>query len=112
MQADMDKVVHMRIEGTMAEMLLEIDKEQYEPFVRMQSGKKVIYVQLLKVLYGTMRAALLFWRKLSEKLTTLGFVLNPYNQCVANKVIDGKQGTVLWHVDDLKVSHVDEKLVT
>ena len=37
----------------------------------------------------------------------MGFVLNPYDLCVANKVVDGKQITVCWHVDDLKVSHCD-----
>ena len=25
--------------------------------------------------------------------------------CVANKIVDGKQFTVVWHVDDLKCSH-------
>ena len=29
-----------------------------------------------------------------------------------NKVIDGKQCTILWHVDDLKISHVDAAVVT
>jgi hypothetical protein len=31
---------------------------------------------------------------------------------VANKVVDGKQCTVVWHVDDLKISHMDPKVVT
>jgi hypothetical protein len=31
---------------------------------------------------------------------------------VANKKINGKQCTIVWHVDDLKVSHVDPKVVT
>jgi hypothetical protein len=31
---------------------------------------------------------------------------NPYDLCVMNKMIKGKQLTVAWHVDDLKVSHV------
>jgi len=29
---------------------------------------------------------------------------------VCNKVIDGEQSTILWHVDDLKYSHVDPKV--
>ena len=40
------------------------------------------------------------------------FELNPYDPCVANKMIGGKQMTVCWHVDDLNVSHVDPKEVT
>lgn len=35
-----------------------------------------------------------------------GFTINSYDQCVANKVIDAKQCTIIWHVDDLKISHV------
>ena len=31
---------------------------------------------------------------------------------MANKTINGEQCTVCWHVDDLKISHVDEKVVT
>lgn len=35
-----------------------------------------------------------------------------YNPCVANKIVNGKQLTVVWHVDDLKVSHVEPLVVT
>ena len=37
--------------------------------------------------------------------------MNPYDPCVANKIINGKQLTVVWHVDDLKASHVDPKVI-
>jgi len=30
---------------------------------------------------------------------------------VANNNIEGKQCTILWHVDDLKISHVDKDVV-
>ena len=42
----------------------------------------------------------------------MGFILNPYNSCVANAVIDGKQCTIVWHVDDKKTSHMDRNVVT
>ena len=32
--------------------------------------------------------------------------------CVAKRVVNGAQCTVCWHVDDLKVSYVDEAVVT
>jgi hypothetical protein len=31
---------------------------------------------------------------------------------MANKTIDGKQCTIVWHFDDLKISHVDPAAVT
>lgn len=105
MQADMDELVHMRFTGKMVELLLEIDRGMYEPCIVVERGEKVMYVELLKALYGTLRAARLFWEKLSAKLREWGFTMNQYDSCVANKVIDGTQMTVAWHVDDLKVSH-------
>jgi hypothetical protein len=60
-----------------------------------------------KASYGLLRSALLFYKKLVKDLENYGFEINPYDPCVANMMIDGKQMTVIWHVDDLKVSHVD-----
>ena len=41
----------------------------------------------------------------------MGFRLNPYDRCVANKMINGKQCTMVWYVDDNKLSHEDPKVV-
>ena len=113
MQADMDDIVYVRFTGPIVDQLLEIDRELYESCVIIERGEKVIYVELLKALYGTMKAARLFWEKLSGLLTQKwGFTLNPYDSCVANKTINGKQCTVVWHVDDLKISHVDPDVVS
>jgi len=59
-----------------------------------------------------MKSALLFYRKLVADLTSLGFEINPYDPCVANKMIDGKQMTICWHVDDLFIGHDDPNVVT
>ena len=42
----------------------------------------------------------------------MGFKLNPYDLCVANSQIKGKQCTVAWYVDNNKISHVDDTVVT
>jgi Reverse transcriptase (RNA-dependent DNA polymerase) len=110
MQADMDDMVHMHLVDVMVQLLVEIDAS-YAKFVCTENGKQVMYVQLAKALHGTLKAAMLFWHKLTEFLEGIGFVTNPYNRCVANKIVDGKQCTVAWHVDDLKISHVDLRVV-
>jgi hypothetical protein len=110
MQADMDEVVHMRLAGKMVELLLRIAPE-YEQHVVIEGGQRVLYVLLLKALYDTMRVALLFWRKLTSKWQEWGFQMNPYDLCVANKMIGGSQCTVMWHVDVLKILHVNRKVV-
>jgi Reverse transcriptase (RNA-dependent DNA polymerase) len=111
MQADMDSEVHVRFTGKMVELLLELNHDTYAPYVTMEGKEKVLYVKLLKALYGTIRAARLFWEKLSKKLQEWGFKANGYDSCVVNKIVNGKQLTVAWHVDDLKISHVDVAVV-
>jgi len=101
----------MKLEGALAELLTRVDP-QYNRYMSVEKGKKVIYVELKKALYGTLQAALLFWQSLSEFLTDeLGFKINRYDSCVANKIINGKQCTILWHVDDLKISHVQHEVI-
>ena len=41
----------------------------------------------------------------------MGFEINPYDPCVANKMDQGKQCTITWYVDDNKISHVNENVV-
>jgi hypothetical protein len=111
MQADMDELVHIRFTGKMVDLLMEIDPNMYGPCVVKGGKETVMYVELLKALYGTLRAARLFWEKLTGKLLEWGFTANPYDPCVMNKNEDGTQFTVAWHVDDLKVSHVKSSVV-
>jgi hypothetical protein len=107
MHADIDELIHVRLEGPMAELLTRVDPEKYRKYVVEENGKQVLYVELQKALYGTLQAALLFWENLSSFLIDeLGFTANPYDKCVVNKMIKGKQCTIIWHVDDLKLSHV------
>jgi hypothetical protein len=42
----------------------------------------------------------------------MGFELNPYDSCIANSTINGKQCTIAWYVDDTKISHADPNVVT
>ena len=111
MQTDINDTVYVRLSGPLATLLAKVDKDKYEKFVVEEGGKPVIYVRLKKALYGTLNASLLFWKDLTAELKGWGFVVNPYDECVANKMVNGKQCTVLWHVDDLKISHVDSKVV-
>jgi hypothetical protein len=38
----------------------------------------------------------------------MGFEINPYDPCVANKMVNGTQMTIRWHVDDLMISHLSQ----
>ena len=45
-------------------------------------------------------------------MESMGFEMNPYDPFIANKMVKGKQMTIIWHVDDLKISHRDGLEIT
>ncbi len=68
-------------------------------------------MECLKAVYGSMVAALLYYKKFVKSLTKKGFKLNPYDGCVANKTVNRKQITICVHIDDCKISHESTKVV-
>ena len=84
----------------------------YQSYVTYKGKQPVLYTELDKVLYGTLQAALLFRQKLSAFLIDKhGFEQNEYDWCVINKMIEGKQCTIAWHVDDVKMSHTKQEML-
>ena len=55
---------------------------------------------------------MVFYGRLVSDMIDKRFKINIYGPCVANKMIKNKKMKVYWHIDDLKVSHVDSKEVT
>jgi hypothetical protein len=87
-----------------------MEPELYGPFVVEENGKKVLYVKVLRAIYGMVEAALHWYNKFRKDFEEAGFVFNYYDPCVVNKMVNGKQHTIVFHVDDLKSSHVDPKV--
>jgi hypothetical protein len=103
-------VVHIR--GPLVDILVSIAPGVYGPYVSTtKTGQEVLIVECLNTVYGTMMAALLYYKKFAESLKSTGFKLNPYDPCVANKIVQGKQITVCFHVDDCKLSHEHPKVI-
>ena len=76
----------MVLKGELAEMMVLIAPQIYRKHITIDGkGSPVLYVKLQKALYGLMRASLLFYQKLRKELEEYGFVVNPYDPCVANK---------------------------
>jgi len=112
LHADMEDNMHMLFEGTIAELIIKLEPILYRKYIWYnKNGKPMLYVQLKKALRGMLQAVLLFSKLLSNTLQEWGFTINKYDQCVANKIIRGKQCTIVWHIDDLKISHVDKDVV-
>ena len=102
--------VIMKLQGEYVEYMCK-SNEAYRKYVCYVNGVKTLYLKLLRALYGCIKSALLWYELFTSKLQKMGFELNPYNKCVANKTVNGKQCTVLWYVDDVKVSHVEKGVV-
>ena len=89
MHADMDDIVHIKLVGKMAELLVMTDPKLYRKYIKIEGGKPVLYAKHRKALNGTLKAALLFWKLLSKTLQKWGFIANPYNPYAVNKQIKG-----------------------
>ena len=85
---------------------------QTQKNVRVQNEVKVIYLRLLKALYGCMESALMCYDLHFKPLKLHGFLINTYDRCIENSTIQDKQCTIVWYVDDKKVSNVDEEVNT
>jgi hypothetical protein len=100
---DEDKVI-MRIRGHMVDVLVKVAPRVYGPYVLTdKQGSKQLLVKCLNVIYGTMVASLLYYCKFTRSLKNQGYVMNPYNPCVQNKMIEKKQIMICFHVNDCKV---------
>jgi hypothetical protein len=113
LHADVEEDITMVLKGRLGELMVQVAPNLYRKYITVdRKGMAILYVKMQKALYGLLRSALLFHKKLVANLESDGFLLNPYNSCVANKVVNRKQMTVCWHVDNLKVSHCNPNQVT
>ena len=80
-------VVIVKFEGDSVDIMCQVNPA-YEEFVEIKRGKGFVFFQLLKALYGCLRSALLWYNLYVSILKGLGFELNRYDQCVANKIIN------------------------
>jgi hypothetical protein len=115
-QAEMPEVepgeerVMMKITGVLVDMLVEINPTLYGPHVVYEKRGKVLYVQVLKAIYGMLLSAIIWYRKFHGGLESERFKFNPYDPCFANQPKKGSQQTIIFHMDDLKSSHKDARI--
>ena len=112
LSADTDDEVFMIFRGKMAELMVSANPTLYRKYISYRKkGDALLYVSFQKALYGCLKSALIFNKKLVGDLEAHGFEINTYDLCVANKTVGGKELTIKWHGDDLKISHVNRKFV-
>ena len=96
LHTDTDEEIIVVLEGVLDELTVKVDPSIYHKYVTLNSkSKSLLYVQIHKALYGLLRSALLFYQKFLRDLEVSGLELNPYDSCVANKMVHGYHMTVV-----------------
>ena len=80
-------------------------RDEHEQHVTKEKSKRVLYLVLNKALRVCAQSALLWCELLAGTLIDVGFTLNPCELCFSNFEIERSQFTIVWHVDDDKISH-------
>eukprot|EP00804_Cyclotella_cryptica_P024924 CCRYP_011832-RA/>CCRYP_011832-RA protein AED:0.76 eAED:0.44 QI:0/-1/0/1/-1/1/1/0/172 len=89
----------------LAELMMLAAPQIYCKYVTTDTkGEPVLFIKLQKALYGMLKSASLFYKKLLTNIVAKGFTVNLYDPCIATKTIRGKQMTICWNVDDLIIS--------
>ena len=110
LKGDMEDFVLIKLMDEEVDIMCKVD-ETYKEYVIQEGKHRVLYMQLNKALYGCMKSAIIWYDTFVGTLKDLDFKLNPYDPCVANLTIDGSTLTIVWYVDDCKISHKDPKVV-
>ncbi|CAJ1950974.1 unnamed protein product [Cylindrotheca closterium] len=104
-----DRVI-MKVTRLMVQYMIDLDLT-YCDYVVYENGKRVIYVVILCAIYGMLQALLLWYQNLRASLEEYGFVFNRYDPCIANIMVNGKQLTIRFHVDDVLASHMEQQVL-
>ena len=105
-----NKYLFIKFDNKFVDIMCAVSPELVKD-VRFEKGKKMLYLKLRKVLYGCIESALLWYTLFLNNLSDLGFKVNPYDKWVTNKKIEGHQCTIVWYVDDVKVSYINKSVI-
>ena len=84
---DGNECVIMKITGVLVDIIVLINPEKYNRYVVYKKGRRVLYLKVLQAIYGMLQSALLWYELYSKSLKDMGFIINPYDLCVANSMI-------------------------
>ena len=90
LDAEKDNRVMVRLRGEIVDILCDIAPDLHLEYdTTNKKGEKILIVQCMNALYGTMVASLLYYKKFVKSLKRNVFSLNPYDPCVRKKLVDG-----------------------
>jgi hypothetical protein len=96
--------IKMKIKGALVALLIELNSTKFKKSLCMRKQKRYFMCRFSR---RSMECYNHHYNKLKQDLIKQGFIINPYDPCVANRSVNDHQHTVVWHVNDLKSSHAD-----
>ena len=98
--------IYMHIKPDLASYFFDL-KPEWKEFANDDGS---FDVQVLKAIYGCIESAHLFTEHATNSLKKIGFVTNPYDPCILNKIsYKGNQITIAMHSDDWMITCVSEE---
>jgi len=85
LKAHQPDVVIIRMKGPAVDAILRVDEKKYGPYVRTIKGVKTLYMQLLRAMYGTLTAAILWYEMFAKVLLDMDFQINAYDTCLLTR---------------------------
>jgi hypothetical protein len=105
-----DEVI-MKLDDKLVEILMDIgdDGKGNTDIREYRDSNGVVYVKLLKALYGCIQSSRLWYKKLTSILADSKFTVNKYDPCVYHMIRNGARITLAIHVDDLLITSREEE---
>ena len=110
LNAGIDEFLLINFEGEKVYIMCGISNE-HKQHVTKEKNKTLLRMVLDEALYGCVQSALLWYKVLAGALIDWNFALKPHGSCVTNVEIEVSQCTIVWHVDDDKMSNNNDNVV-
>ena len=82
---DRDKII-LKIREQLVDIIIEICPGVCDKYVQYKGGQNILYIPMIKALYGILVSLILYYKKFREDIEGIGFQVNPYDICVANQM--------------------------
>jgi hypothetical protein len=110
-----NKDTFMLLRSCLTKLMVQVDPALYRKYVTYgENNEPLLYAKLSKAIYSFLESFLILYKKIVDDLMkhSSPFTINPYDPCITNATIAGYQMTITWHINDLKILHIDPFQVT
>ena len=101
----------LKIARAVALILVESDPKKWRKHLRRKNGKYTARGRCDPTTYGTMSAALLSYKKLTNCFRGWVMAMKSYDLCAWNQEINANQAAIMFRANDMMAHHVEPLIV-